>query len=153
MAKLKNEKLFEDPEDMWLPEDIWLNEFRIKLANALAKKGFDVYKVREVGADRFVVMAELPTGQISKHYEMKDWDKFQIPEKEFAEKAAMDVAGRLTVLQRIQRLMLTKKDLLKAIKKIVVVLLILFGLYCIIVRFMYPELTETQLLLKIVGLC
>lgn len=48
---------------------------------------------------------------------------------------------------------LTKKDLLEAIKKIVVVLLILFGLYCIIVRFKYPELTETQLFLKVFGLC
>lgn len=44
---------------------------------------------------------------------------------------------------------MTKKDLLEAIKKIVVVLLILFGLYCIIVRFKYPELTETQLFLKV----
>lgn len=152
MATLTNEKLYEDPEDMWLPEDIWLNEFRIELMNALFQKGFDVYKAREVGADRFVVMAELPTGRISKHYEMKDWDRFQIPEKDFAEKAAMDVVGRLTVLQRIRRLMLTKKDLLKAIKKIVVVLLILFGLYCIIVRFKYPELTETQLFFKVFGL-
>lgn len=29
-------------------------------------------------------MAELPTGQISNHYEMKDWDLFNIPEKEKA---------------------------------------------------------------------
>ena len=48
---------------------------------------------------------------------------------------------------------LTKKDLLEAIKKIVVVLLIIFGIYCIVVRFKYPELTETQLFLKIFGLC
>lgn len=48
---------------------------------------------------------------------------------------------------------LTKKDLLKAIKKIVIILLILFGFYCIIVRFKYPEITETQLFLKVFGLC
>ena len=48
---------------------------------------------------------------------------------------------------------MTKKDLLEVIKKIVVVLLILFGLYCIVVRFMHPELTETQLFLKVFGLC
>ena len=44
-------------------------------------------------------MAELPTGQISNHYEMKDWDKFQIPEKEVANKwdghSPRDVADRL----------------------------------------------------------
>ena len=32
----------------------------------------------------FIVMAELPTGQISNHYEMKDWDLFHVPEKEKA---------------------------------------------------------------------
>ena len=48
---------------------------------------------------------------------------------------------------------MTKKDLLEAIKKIFVVLLIIFAFYCIIVRFKYPELTETQLFLKVFGLC
>ena len=31
------------------------------------------------GGGWFIVMAELPTGQISNHYESHDWDKFQIP--------------------------------------------------------------------------
>ena len=31
--------------------------------------------------DYFIVVAELPTGQISNHYRMKDWDLFNIPEK------------------------------------------------------------------------
>ena len=31
-------------------------------------------------------MANLPTGQISNHYELKDWDLFKVPEKEFADK-------------------------------------------------------------------
>ena len=48
---------------------------------------------------------------------------------------------------------MTKKDLFKVIKKIAVILLILFGFYCIIMRFKYPELTETQLFLKLFGLC
>lgn len=47
----------------------------------------------------FIVMAELPTGQISNHYEMKDWDLFQIPEKEKANKwdghTPQDVAKRM----------------------------------------------------------
>lgn len=33
------------------------------------------------GGGWFIVMANLPTGQISNHYELKDWDLFQIPEK------------------------------------------------------------------------
>lgn len=38
------------------------------------------------GGGWFIVMATLPTGQISNHYEMKDWDLFQIPKRERAEK-------------------------------------------------------------------
>ncbi len=34
------------------------------------------------GGGWFIVMAELPTGQISNHYEEKYWDLFDIPEKE-----------------------------------------------------------------------
>ena len=37
------------------------------------------------GGGWFIVMANLPTGQISNHYELKDWDLFKIPEKEFAD--------------------------------------------------------------------
>jgi hypothetical protein len=32
--------------------------------------------------DNFIVVAELPTGQISNHYKLKDWDLFKIPAKE-----------------------------------------------------------------------
>lgn len=32
------------------------------------------------GGGWFIVVAVLPTGQISNHYEAKDWDLFQIPE-------------------------------------------------------------------------
>ena len=77
--------------------------------NELAKQGlYDVHKSRKHSDGEnpfgdpnwFIVMAELPTGQISNHYEMKDWDKFQIPEKELANKwdehSPRDVADRLT---------------------------------------------------------
>jgi len=37
------------------------------------------------GGGWFIVMANLPTGQISNHYEMKDWDLFKVPEKELAD--------------------------------------------------------------------
>lgn len=38
------------------------------------------------GGGWFIVLANLPTGQISNHYELKYWDLFTIPEKEFADK-------------------------------------------------------------------
>lgn len=37
------------------------------------------------GGGWFIVMANLPTGQISNHYELKYWDLFKVPEKEFAD--------------------------------------------------------------------
>lgn len=37
------------------------------------------------GGGWFIVMANLPTGQISNHYELKDWDLFKVPEKETAD--------------------------------------------------------------------
>lgn len=48
----------------------------------------------------FIVVAKLPAvGQISNHYEMKDWDLFKIPEKYQAEEwdghTSQDVAKRL----------------------------------------------------------
>ena len=36
------------------------------------------------GGGWFVVFIDLPTGQISNHYEAKDWDLFHIPEAETA---------------------------------------------------------------------
>lgn len=61
--------------------------------NALAKEGsIKICKSRRhsdgekcFGSDDwFVVMAILPTGQISNHYESKYWDLFNIPESEIA---------------------------------------------------------------------
>lgn len=67
---------------------------------------YDVHKSKKhsdgedcFGGGWFIVMAELPTGQISNHYEMKDWDLFKIPEKEKANEwdghTPQDVARRL----------------------------------------------------------
>lgn len=51
------------------------------------------------GGGWFVVWAELPTGQITNHYELKDWDLFRLPEKEKApeydEHTSHDVLDRL----------------------------------------------------------
>lgn len=54
----------------------------------------------------FIVVAELPNGQISNHYELKDWDLFDIPEKEKANKwdghTEKDVISRLGYLNKIK---------------------------------------------------
>jgi hypothetical protein len=51
------------------------------------------------GGGWFVVVIQLPTGQVSNHYEMKDWHLFQIDEVEKAPKwdghTPEDVANRL----------------------------------------------------------
>ena len=89
-----------------------LYEYRLlynaSMFNELAKQGlYDVHKSKKHSngeipfgdSNWFIVMAELPTGQISNHYEMKDWDLFQIPEKEKANKwdghTPKDVAERI----------------------------------------------------------
>lgn len=89
-----------------------LYEFR-KLYNAALFNGwaeqrlFDVHKSKRhhdgeecFGGGWFIVMATLPTGQISNHYELKDWDLFQCDERERANEwdghTTQDVAKRLT---------------------------------------------------------
>jgi hypothetical protein len=57
------------------------------------------------GGDYFIVVALLPTGQISNHYESKDWDLFKIPETEkalfpFDNHTAQDVLNRLKSLNQ-----------------------------------------------------
>ena len=53
------------------------------------------------GGGWFIVQADLPDGQISNHYELKDWDLFwSCPEKEVADEfdghTHLDVIDRLT---------------------------------------------------------
>ena len=106
-----------EPKDMGEVSDGYhtfneLYEYRMlynaTLFNEFAKQGlYDVHKSRKHSdgeypfgdSNWFIVMAELPTGQISNHYEMKDWDKFQIPEKPLANKwdghTPKDVTERL----------------------------------------------------------
>lgn len=51
------------------------------------------------GGGWFIVMANLPTGQISNHYKLKDWNLFQVPEKFTADEwdghTPQDAADRL----------------------------------------------------------
>ena len=89
-----------------------LYEYRLlynaSMFNELAKQGlYDVHKSKRhsdgtipFGDENwFIVQAELPTGQISNHYEMKDWELFNVPEKEKANHydghTPQDVAKRL----------------------------------------------------------
>lgn len=88
-----------------------LYEYRLlynaSMFNELAKQRlYDVHKSKRhsdgeecFGGGWFIVQAQLPTGQISNHYKMKDWDLFQIPEKEKANiwdgHTPQDVAKRL----------------------------------------------------------
>lgn len=71
-----------------------LYEFR-KIYNALIfnewfkSKEIKVYKSKKhndgelcFGGGWFIVIAILPNGQITNHYELKDWDLFKIEEKE-----------------------------------------------------------------------
>lgn len=53
--------------------------------------------------DWFIVCAMLPTGQISNHYPMEDWDLFKIPE---TEKALFEFDGHTSedVLERLKNL-------------------------------------------------
>lgn len=37
------------------------------------------------GGGWFIVMADLPTGQVSNHYRLEEWNLFKIPEKEKAD--------------------------------------------------------------------
>jgi hypothetical protein len=117
-AKTKTlEKLPEPIEDKGNISDGYhtfneLYEYRLlynaSMFNELAKQGlYDVHKSKKhsdgtipFGDENwFIVQAELPTGQISNHYEMKDWELFNIPEKEKANQydghTPQDVAKRL----------------------------------------------------------
>jgi hypothetical protein len=55
------------------------------------------------GGGWFIVVAVLPTGQISNHYKMEDWDLFKIPE---TEKALFEFDGHTTedVINRLKSL-------------------------------------------------
>lgn len=71
---------------------LWLNAVH-EHAEAEGISGYpiDIHKSRlhhdgtmPFGDDWFIVMATLPTGQVSNHYRVDDWDKFQIPERDRA---------------------------------------------------------------------
>lgn len=102
-----------------------LYEYRLlynaSMFNELAKQGlYDVHKSKlhsdgtvPFGDENwFIVQAELPTGQISNHYEMKDWELFKVPEKEKANPydghTPQDVAKRLRDFLTLEKLIKPK---------------------------------------------
>ena len=97
-----------------------LYEYRLlynaSMFNELAKQNlYDVHKSRLHSdgtvpfdnPDYFIVVAELPTGQISNHYKMKDWDLFDIPVKDKANK--YDGHSPKDVAERLRRFLTPKK--------------------------------------------
>lgn len=80
----------------------WANQFD----EHKEARRFDVHKSWKhsdgqpcFGGGWFIVIAQLPTGQISNHYEAKDWDLFKIPARDTAAEwdghTSQDVAKRL----------------------------------------------------------
>ena len=59
------------------------------------------------GGGWFIVIAQLPTGQISNHYELKDWDLFHIQEKEIADE--WDGHSPQEAAKRLHEFLLEKK--------------------------------------------
>jgi hypothetical protein len=83
--------------------------------NAWAKEGlYDVHKSKChsdglpcFGGGWFIVMAVLPGGQVSNHYQLEDWDLFQCPEEPFVKHhydghSAQDVLNRLEEVCKIK---------------------------------------------------
>lgn len=104
--KMYNAALFNEwaATKVWNPK--WANE-----GQSFNHVKYDVHKSRRhydgelcFGGGWFVVVAILPSGQITNHYEMKDWDLFQIPEEpkakyKFDEHTSKDVLDRLSKLK------------------------------------------------------
>ena len=95
--------------------------FNAALFNEWSRQGkYNVHKSKKhsdgelcFGGGWFIVMATLPTGQISNHYKMKDWDLFECEERELADKwdghTAQDVLKRLQSLKREDTLAVNEK--------------------------------------------
>ena len=84
--------------------------YNMALFNEWAKQGkYNVHKSKKhsdgklcFGGEWFIVVAELPEGQISNHYELKHWDLFEVPHRDtavlFDGHTASDVVNRLILL-------------------------------------------------------
>jgi len=105
--KLYNAALFNE----WASN--WKRHEHLQSIGKMIGEGISKYSVHKsirhhngelcFGGGWFIVSAMLPTGQISKHYKMADWDLFQVPEVdkalfEFDGHTGGDVLERLTNL-------------------------------------------------------
>lgn len=88
----------------------WAKHYPIKNPDGTIAYTYDVHKSWRhhegelcFGGGWFIVVAILPTGQISNHYEAKDWDLFKIPECEKA-KHPFDGHTSNDVLERLKAL-------------------------------------------------
>lgn len=75
----------------------WFDEYQVGTRPVKSKRHHDGEEC--FGGGWFIVVAELPSGQISNHYPLKDWNLFQIDEVERAPEwdghTPADVAVRL----------------------------------------------------------
>lgn len=86
-------------------------QYNAALFNEWAKqKKFNVHKSKRhftgeecFGGGWFIVVAVLPTGQISNHYKLDDWNLFNLPEKGKA-LFAYDGHKPLDVIERLKNL-------------------------------------------------
>src|SRR5688500_5996619 len=73
---LYNAALFNE----WAKVDYWTSQSTVEVHKSWKHSHGELC----FGGGWFIVMANLPTGQISNHYEEKYWDLFHIPTKEKA---------------------------------------------------------------------
>jgi len=107
--KLYNAALFNEWAKSHMEQESWKDKGNMLLMPS-DKAKYDVHKsVRHFdgevifGGNWFIVVAILPTGQISNHYHMDDWDLFNVPivdkaKYEFDGHTSEDVANRLKSL-------------------------------------------------------
>lgn len=107
--KVYNAALFNEWAKDWYIRDKQIKEGRIVPSNVVFAE-YDVHKSWNhydgepcFGGGWFIVVATLPTGQISNHYEEKDWDLFRIPEAKKA-KHPFDGHTSADVLKRLSAL-------------------------------------------------
>lgn len=80
-------------------------------------KLYDVHKSKRhstgeecFGGGWFIIIAKLPTGQISNHYELKYWHLFNIPERELAD--IWDGHSSNDVVHRLESFLLYSSNLI-----------------------------------------
>jgi hypothetical protein len=107
--KVYNAALFNEWAERWHQREEAIRRGQIVNADMVFPK-YDVHKSWRhsdgelcFGGGWFIVVAVLPGGQISNHYEAKDWDLFRIPEYQNA-KYVFDGHTSSDVLNRLKQI-------------------------------------------------